>query len=101
MDPEREDTARWLDEDGELLSMLHDEVDHLTQENERLRAELGRLDELQAVIARVNRDADRLRAERDELLAGAGPGGRARKRLLPDSIAVATPASDGGDMCAS
>jgi uncharacterized coiled-coil DUF342 family protein len=70
MDPEREDTARWLDEGRELLSMLHDEVDHLTQENERLRAELGRLDELQAVIARVNRDADRLRAERDELLAG-------------------------------
>ena len=70
MDPEREDTARWLDEGLELLSMLHDEVDHLTQENERLRAELGRLDELQAVIARVNRDADRLRAERDELLAG-------------------------------
>ena len=70
MDPEREDTARWLDEGLELLSMLHDEVDHLAQENERLRAELGRLDELQAVIARVNRDADRLRAERDELLAG-------------------------------
>ena len=70
MDPEREDTARWLDEGRELLSMLHDEVDHLTQENERLRAELGRLDELQAVIERANRDADRLRAERDELLAG-------------------------------
>jgi uncharacterized coiled-coil DUF342 family protein len=50
--------------------MLHDEVEHLAQENERLRDELGRLDELQAVIARVNRDADRLRAERDELLAG-------------------------------
>jgi hypothetical protein len=30
---------------------------------------LGRLDELQAVIARVNQDIDRLRAERDELLA--------------------------------
>jgi cell division septum initiation protein DivIVA len=70
MDPDREDTARWLDEGRELLSMLHDEVEHLTQENERLRAELGRLDELQAVIARVNRDTDRLRAERDELLAG-------------------------------
>lgn len=70
MDPEREDTARWLDEGRELLSMLHDEVDRLTQENKRLHAELGRLDELQAVIARVNRDADRLRAERDELLAG-------------------------------
>ena len=70
MDPEREDTARWLDEGRDLLSMLHDEIEHLTQENERLRAELGRLDELEAVIARVNRDADRLRAERDELLAG-------------------------------
>ena len=69
MDPEREDTARWLDEGRELLGMLHDEVEHLAQENERLRAELGRLDELQAVIARVNRDNDRLRTERDELLA--------------------------------
>ncbi len=70
MNPEREDTSRWLDEGRELLSMLHDEIEHLAQDNERLRAELGRLDELQAVIARVNRDADRLRAERDELLAG-------------------------------
>jgi len=69
MDPEREDTARWLEEGRELLGMLHDEVEHLAQENERLRAELGRLDELQAVIARVNRDNDRLRTERDELLA--------------------------------
>jgi predicted nuclease with TOPRIM domain len=68
MDPERPDTTRWLDEARELLSMLHDDVEHLTQENERLRAELGRLDELQAVIERVNRDADRLRAERDDLL---------------------------------
>jgi uncharacterized coiled-coil DUF342 family protein len=49
---------------------LHDEVEHLAQENERLRAELGRLDELQAVIARINQDNDRLRTERDELLAG-------------------------------
>lgn len=70
MDPEREDTARWLDEGRDLLSMLHDEIEHLTQENERLRAELRRVDELEAVIVRVNRDADRLRAERDELLAG-------------------------------
>jgi predicted nuclease with TOPRIM domain len=69
MNPEREDTARWLEEGRELLSMLHDEVEHLGQENERLRAELGRLDQLQAVIARVNQDNDRLRAERDELLA--------------------------------
>jgi cell division septum initiation protein DivIVA len=70
MDPEREDTARWLDEGRELLAMLHDEVEHLAQENERLRAELGRLDALQAVIAHLNQDNDRLRADRDELLAG-------------------------------
>jgi cell division septum initiation protein DivIVA len=69
MDPEREDTARWLEEGRELLGMLHEEVEQLAQENERLRAEIGRLDELQAVIARVNQDNDRLRAERDELLA--------------------------------
>jgi predicted nuclease with TOPRIM domain len=68
MDPEREDIARWLDEGRELLGMLHEQVDHLAQENERLRAEVGRLDDLQAVIARVNQDNDRLRAERDELL---------------------------------
>jgi hypothetical protein len=68
MDPEREDTARWLDEGRELLGMLHEQVEHLAQDNERLRAELGRLDELRAVIARVNEDNDRLRAERDELL---------------------------------
>lgn len=69
MDPEREDIARWLDEGRELLGMLHEQVEHLAQDNERLRAELGRLDELQAVIARVNHDNDKLRAERDELLA--------------------------------
>jgi predicted nuclease with TOPRIM domain len=69
MDPEREDIARWLDEGRELLGMLHEQVEHLAQDNERLRAELGRLDELQGVIARINHDNDRLRAERDELLA--------------------------------
>jgi chromosome segregation ATPase len=69
MDPEREDIARWLDEGRELLGMLHEQVEHLAQDNERLRAELGRLDELQAVIARVNHDNDKLRAERDDLLA--------------------------------
>ena len=69
MDPEREDIARWLGEGRELLGMLHEQVEHLAQDNERLRAELGRLDELQAVVARVNRDNDKLRAERDELLA--------------------------------
>ena len=68
MDPEREDIARWLEEGRELLGMLHDQVDHLAQENERLRAEVGRLDDLQAVIARINQDNDQLRAERDELL---------------------------------
>ena len=69
MDPEREDIARWLDEGRELLGMLHEQVEHLAQDNERLRAELGRIDELQAVIASVNQDNDRLRDERDELLA--------------------------------
>lgn len=68
MDPEREDIARWLDEGRELLDMLHEQVEHLAQDNERLRAELGRLDELRGVIARINHDNDRLRAERDELL---------------------------------
>jgi uncharacterized coiled-coil DUF342 family protein len=69
MDPEREDIARWLDEGRELLAMLHEQVEHLAQDNERLRAELARIDELQAVIVRVNQDNDRLRDERDELLA--------------------------------
>jgi len=64
-----EDLARWLEEGRELLRMLNEQVEYLAQENERLRAELGRLDELQAVIARVNQDNDRLRAERGELLA--------------------------------
>ena len=64
-----EDLARWLEESRELLRMLNEQVEYLAQENERLRAELGRLPELQAVIARVNQDNDRLRAERDELLA--------------------------------
>lgn len=68
MDPEREDIARWLDEGRELLAMLHEQVEHLAQDNERLRAELVRIDELQAVIVRVNQDNDRLRDERDELL---------------------------------
>jgi hypothetical protein len=70
MIPEREDTARWLEEGRELLAMLHDEVEHVGQENEHLRAELARLDQLQAVIVRINEDNDRLRAEREELLAG-------------------------------
>jgi uncharacterized coiled-coil DUF342 family protein len=69
MDPEREDIARRLDEGRELLAMLHEQVEHLAQDNERLRAELARIDELKAVIVRVNQDNDRLRDERDELLA--------------------------------
>ena len=69
MDLEREDIARWLDEGRELLGMLYEQVEHLAQDNDRLRAELGRLDELQAVIARVNQENDRLRDQRDELLA--------------------------------
>jgi uncharacterized coiled-coil DUF342 family protein len=69
MDPEREDIARWLDEGRELLAMLYEQVEHLAQDNERLRAELARIDELQAVIVRINQDNDQLRDERDELLA--------------------------------
>jgi cell shape-determining protein MreC len=41
----------------------------LIEENERLRAELGPLEELRAIIERVNQDNNRLRNERDELLA--------------------------------
>lgn len=69
MDPEREDIARWLDEGRELLGMLYEQIEHLAQDNERLRGELGRLDELRSVIARVNQDNDQLRVERDDLLA--------------------------------
>ena len=58
---------------GRLFGLNHEQADRLlterTQENERLRVELGRLDALQAEIARINQDNDRLRAERDELLA--------------------------------
>jgi hypothetical protein len=38
-----EDLARWLEEGRELLRMLNELVEYLAQENERLRAELGRL----------------------------------------------------------
>ncbi|HMB85296.1 MAG TPA: hypothetical protein VKS62_02870 [Methylomirabilota bacterium] len=69
MDPEREDIARWLDEGRELLAMLYEQVEHLAQDNERLRAELARIDELQTIIMRINQNNDQLRAERDELLA--------------------------------
>ena len=58
---------------GRLFSAYHEQVDRVlterTQENERLRAELGRLEALPGEIARINQDNDRLRAERDELLA--------------------------------
>ncbi len=68
-----EDVQRLAAEVGRLFFLYHEQVDRLlterTEENERLRAELGRLDELQAVIAHVNQDNERLRAERDELLA--------------------------------
>ena len=69
MDREREDIARWLEEGRELLAMLNEWTNHLVEENQRLRAELGRLDELQAAIAGITQDNNRLRAERDELLA--------------------------------
>jgi len=60
-------------EAGRLFGLYHEQVDRLqteqAQENELLRADLGRLDALQAEIARSNQDNDRLRADRDELLA--------------------------------
>ncbi len=83
-----EDLARWLEEGRELLSMLSEQVEYLAQENERLRAELGRLDELRAVITRVNQDNDRLRAERDELLAAF--------RRVADLVEQARRSSRGG-----
>jgi hypothetical protein len=81
-------------EAGRLFGLYHEQVDRLqterAQENERLRADLGRLDALQAETARSNQDNDRLRADRDELLVarpmrgGSGrastPAGRYRDR---------------------
>src|SRR5258707_14147984 len=68
-----EDLQHVAAEVGRLFGLYHEQVDRLmterTQENERLRADLGRLDALQTAIARINHDNDRLRAERDELLA--------------------------------
>ena len=68
-----EDVQHLAAEVGRLFSAYHEQVDRLlterTQENERLRAELGRLEALQGEIARINQANDRLRAERDELLA--------------------------------
>ena len=69
MDAEHEDAARWLEEGHRFLGRWQEELEALIAENERLRAELGRLDAVQAEIARVNQDNDRLRAERDDLLA--------------------------------
>jgi uncharacterized coiled-coil DUF342 family protein len=68
-----EDLQHLAAEVGRLFGLYQEQVDRLmterTQENERLRADLGRLDTLQTEIARINHDNDRLRAERDELLA--------------------------------
>ena len=67
-----EDLQHLAAEVGRLFGLYHEQVDSLmterTQENERLRVDLGRLDALQTEIARLNQDNDRLRAERDELL---------------------------------
>ncbi len=59
-----EDIGQLAAEVGRRLGLYHEQVDRLqterTQENERLRADLGRLE---TEIARVNQDNDRLRAE--------------------------------------
>jgi hypothetical protein len=59
MDAEHEDAARWLEEGHRFLGRWQEELEALIAENERLRAELGRLDAVQAEIARVNQDNDR------------------------------------------
>ena len=68
-----EDIGQLAAEVGRRFGLYHEQVDRLQTEqaleNERLRADLGRLDALQAEIARSNQDNDRLRADRDELLA--------------------------------
>jgi predicted nuclease with TOPRIM domain len=66
MDAGQENSARWLEEGRELIDRLREAIGHLVQENEGL---LRRFNELQAVMARMNQDNNRLRAERDELLA--------------------------------
>jgi hypothetical protein len=71
---------------GRRFGLYHEQVDRLqterTQENERLRADLGRLDALQAEIARSNQDNDRLRADRDGLLAAFRQMADVIERLL-------------------
>ena len=66
MDVAQEDMARWLEEGRDIIARLKQTIEHGVQENEGL---LGRVAELQEVLARVNQDNNRLRAERDELLA--------------------------------
>ena len=59
-----EDIGQLAAEVGRRFGLYHEQVDRLqteqAQENERLRADLGRLE---AEIARINHDNDRLRAE--------------------------------------
>jgi hypothetical protein len=66
MDAQQEDFVRWLEEGCVHLGRMEVTIEHLTQQNEEL---LRRLEELQAVLSRGAQDANRLRTERDELLA--------------------------------
>jgi len=66
MEDGQADRARWLEQTRELLGQLRQVVEQLGQENEGLLRHLG---DLQATLTRINQDQNRLRAERDELLA--------------------------------
>jgi hypothetical protein len=86
VDDAANDVQHLAAEAGRLFGLYHEQVDRLqteqAQENERLRADLGRLDALQAEIARSNQDTDRLRADRDELLAAFRQMADVIERLL-------------------
>ncbi len=65
MDVRQEDIARWLEEGRDILARLQQTIELLARDKEGL---LGRVVELEAVLARSTQDNNRLRAERDELL---------------------------------
>ncbi len=64
--PEPPDFARWLEEGRDILARLQQTIERVARDKEGL---LGRVAELEAVLAHSNQDTNRLRAERDELLA--------------------------------